>query len=138
MGLQNPAKKMSKSENDYISLLEDKTLIQQKILRAETDSENKIYYDPAKKPGVSNLLVIYALLKKMTVQEAERELVNLNYHQLKKELAELVELKLQIIQQNFSFYQSKVKDLLVNNQIYLQKIAQEKIKKIKNQMRLIH
>ncbi|CAH1757602.1 10458_t:CDS:2 [Entrophospora sp. SA101] len=51
MGLKNPAKKMSKSENDYIALLDKPEIIIKKIKEAETDSENKIYYDPKNKPG---------------------------------------------------------------------------------------
>ena len=62
MGLQNPRKKMSKSEQDCIFLLDKPETIKKKIETAITDSENKIYYDPEKKPGISNLLTIYALL----------------------------------------------------------------------------
>src|SRR3954469_19878612 len=71
MGLQNPEKKMSKSESDYIALLDKPEIIQKKIQQAQTDSENQIYYDPKKKPGISNLLIIYALLKNLTPLTAE-------------------------------------------------------------------
>src|SRR4051794_28750112 len=50
MGLQNPEKKMSKSEQDCIFLLDKPEAVEKKIKGAETDSENKIYYDPEKKP----------------------------------------------------------------------------------------
>src|SRR6185437_14213344 len=59
MGLKDPTKKMSKSGNDYIGLLDKPEEITKKIKRAKTDSEKKIYHDPEKRPGVSNLLTIY-------------------------------------------------------------------------------
>src|SRR6185369_15381298 len=74
MGLKNPQKKMSKSENDYIALLDIPEVIKKKISQAETDSENKIYYDPEKKPGISNLLTIYALLNDKEIKKTEEEL----------------------------------------------------------------
>src|SRR4051812_20271527 len=74
MGLKNPTKKMSKSEQDIIALLDDPVAIKKKISQAETDSENKIYYQPEKKPGISNLLTIYALLSGKEIKGVEAEL----------------------------------------------------------------
>lgn len=136
MGLQNPEKKMSKSENDYIALLDNPEIIKKKIQRAETDSENKIYYDSEKKSGVSNLLIIYALLRKITPYEAEKEVSNLNYHQFKTRLAELVCIKFQNIQEDFPLYQTKISDLLEKNRLYCQNLAQQKLEKIKTVMKL--
>ncbi|CAJ0768517.1 1873_t:CDS:1, partial [Entrophospora sp. SA101] len=136
MGLQNPEKKMSKSENDHLALLDEPEIVKKKIQRAETDSENKVYYDPIKKTGISNLLLIYALFKKVSPQEAEKEVSNLNYHQFKTKLAELVCAKFQIIQEKFPIYQAKITGLLEKNQHYCQKLAQQKLKEIKNKMKL--
>src|SRR5439155_21079411 len=111
MDLQNPEKKMSKSENDCLALLDKPEIIKKKIQRAETDSENKIYYDPEKKPGISNLLIIYALLRKITPYEAEKETINLDYHQFKMKLVELVCTKFQSIQEKFPLYQTKINGL---------------------------
>ena len=61
MDLQEPTKKMSKSDETYkgvILLLDDEKTIRKKIMSAVTDSDNKIYYDKDNKPGVSNLLTI--------------------------------------------------------------------------------
>src|SRR5437016_338349 len=127
MGLQNPEKKMSKSENDYLALLDEPEIIKKKIQRAETDSENKVYYDPINKPGISNLLIIYALLRKITPYEAEKEVNNLNYHQFKSKLTELVCTKFQIIQEKFPLYQAKINDLLKRNRLYCQNLAQQKL-----------
>jgi tryptophanyl-tRNA synthetase len=57
--LQNPTKKMSKSEESsqgMILLLDDLKDIERKIKRAVTDTESEVRYDPEAKPGVSNLL----------------------------------------------------------------------------------
>src|SRR6185369_5930734 len=93
MGLKNPQKKMSKSENDYIALLDSPEVIKKKFSQAETDSENKIYYDPEKKPGISNLLTIYALLNDKEIKKTEEELKDLNYHQFKLKLVDLLNRK---------------------------------------------
>ncbi|MGL5251389.1 MAG: tryptophan--tRNA ligase, partial [Enterovibrio sp.] len=61
MSLQDPAKKMSKSDdnrNNVIGLLEDPKTIANKIKRAVTDTQDppQIIFDPENKPGVTNLL----------------------------------------------------------------------------------
>src|SRR4051794_10563904 len=57
--LQEPTRKMSESEASaagLILLLEDLKSVEKKIKRAVTDTDNEVRYDPATKPGVSNLL----------------------------------------------------------------------------------
>lgn len=73
MSLTNPTKKMSKSESDKgtIYLDDDDETVRKKILKAKADMESRIYYDPVNKPGISNLLTIYAAIEGMTIQEAE-------------------------------------------------------------------
>ena len=136
MGLKNPQKKMSKSENDYIALLDSPETITQKIKEAETDSENKIYYDPAKKPGISNLLIIYALLNNQQIKEAEKELQNLNYHQFKLKLIDLLSGKLAVIQKKYSDYLSKVGEIVEKNNNYLKDLAEKKVKIIKEELKI--
>ena len=60
MDLLNPIAKMSKSleSSGSIQVLDDPDIINRKFKRAVTDSENEVRYDPATKPGVSNLLEI--------------------------------------------------------------------------------
>jgi tryptophanyl-tRNA synthetase len=61
MDLQHPGNKMSKSDDGAqgtILLLDDPSVIQKKFKRAVTDSDGEVRYDPAIKPGVSNLLSI--------------------------------------------------------------------------------
>jgi tryptophanyl-tRNA synthetase len=65
MDLQDPTRKMSKSDESpagTILLLEDLDGVARKIKRAVTDSDNEVRWDPAKKPGVANLLSILAAI----------------------------------------------------------------------------
>ena len=75
MSLQEPTKKMSKSDenpNASVYLMDDKDTIIRKFKRAVTDSENSIIYSD-EKPGVSNLIEIYSACKNMTHEEVEKE-----------------------------------------------------------------
>ncbi|HET8598935.1 MAG TPA: hypothetical protein VFL99_01325 [Segeticoccus sp.] len=62
--LTDPTAKMSKSAPDdaagVIRLLDDPSVVRRKVLRAVTDSGSEVRYDPAAKPGVSNLLEVLA------------------------------------------------------------------------------
>jgi len=61
MDLQNPTAKMSKSSESpqgVVLVLEDLAAVEKKFKRAVTDSDNEVRFDPATKPGVSNLLTI--------------------------------------------------------------------------------
>ena len=63
MDLQNPTKKMSKSEaspQGTIDILEPLKTIERKIMRAVTDSDTDVRFDIAEKPGIANLLSILA------------------------------------------------------------------------------
>ena len=63
MDLQNPTKKMSKSESSpqgTIDILEPLEAIERKVMRAVTDSDTDVRYDVAAKPGIANLLSILA------------------------------------------------------------------------------
>ena len=102
MSLSNPTRKMSKSESDKgtIYLLDPIEISKEKIMKALTDSENKFYYDPENKPGLSNLINIYAALADITVDDV----VNLfkdteNYGVFKRALCKLLEAELVPLQQ---------------------------------------
>ncbi|WNE40049.1 MAG: Tryptophan--tRNA ligase [Mycoplasmataceae bacterium] len=136
MGLKNPHKKMSKSEQDCIFLLDSFETIEKKIKTAETDSENKIYYDPEKKFGISNLLTIYTLLSNKEIKEAEKELENTNYHQFKLKLIELLSNELKNIQSRHQYYLNKVEEITKKNTDYLKKISSKKIEIIKKELKI--
>jgi tryptophanyl-tRNA synthetase len=91
--LQDPTSKMSKSASSpagIIDLLEDPKRSAKKIRSAVTDSEAVVRFDPVEKPGVSNLLTIYAALSGRTVADLEDAYAGRMYGDLKKELAEVV------------------------------------------------
>ena len=92
MALNNPTKKMSKSlgPQNYISLFEEPKDIKKKIMAAVTDNEKQIKYNPQKKPGISNLLVIYSLFSGKTIKELEKMFKGKDYAFFKKSLAELL------------------------------------------------
>ena len=99
--LLDPSKKMSKSAenpNGVIFLNDDKDAVMRKFKRAVTDSEAQVRYDPATKPGVSNLLTIYSVFADKTIEEAEREFSGKGYGDFKLAVGEAVADKLAPIQ----------------------------------------
>lgn len=91
--LQNPTAKMSKSaESDagVLWLLDDPAVSAKKVMRAVTDSDGTVRYDRDNKPGVSNLLTIYAALTGRQIPAIEDEYAGRGYGDFKKGLAEVV------------------------------------------------
>ncbi|MCI2111616.1 MAG: tryptophan--tRNA ligase [Bacilli bacterium] len=92
MSLCDPSKKMSKSDPKGDIFLKDPLSVsRKKIMSAVTDSGSEVRFDPAAKPGISNLLTIYAALKDITPQEAEKRFTGFRYGDFKKAVAEAVE-----------------------------------------------
>lgn len=92
MGLLDPTKKMAKSgdnDNDVIYIEDDNETIMRKFKRAVTDSLNRIKYCD-EQPGVSNLLTIYSAMKKITIEQAEKEFEGCGYGDLKTRTAQAV------------------------------------------------
>ena len=95
MSLSDPEKKMSKSLTEGCLFLDDsKEEIELKIKRAVTDSGSEIKYDPDKKAGISNLLLIYETLSGKTIPELENKYKGKGYGQFKSDLAKIVAEKL--------------------------------------------
>jgi tryptophanyl-tRNA synthetase len=101
MSLQQPEKKMSKSDenpNNYISLLDNPDAIIRKFKRAVTDSEAIIRYDVENKPGISNLMSIYASITGKSYEDIEREYEGKGYGDFKLAVGEAVAETLKPIQ----------------------------------------
>lgn len=91
MGLQEPNKKMSKSDanpNNILSLLDPPETIMQKIKRAVTDSEASVIFDSEKKPGIANLLSIFSAITNQPIKTLEAAYKDTGYGKLKKDLAQ--------------------------------------------------
>lgn len=113
MSLAEPNRKMSKSDvnlNAFISMNDDPDTIIRKFKRAVTDSDNKIVYSP-EKPGISNLLTIYAAFTDKTVEEAQVEFEGKGYGDFKIRVGEAVAEKIEPIRQE--------KNKLLENKDYL-------------------
>ncbi|MZE80115.1 tryptophan--tRNA ligase [Streptomyces xinghaiensis] len=90
--LQDPALKMSKSSSTpkgIVNLLDEPKASAKKIKSAVTDTDTVIRYDEENKPGVSNLLTIYAALTGATVADLEQRYEGKGYGALKTDLAEV-------------------------------------------------
>ena len=91
MSLNDPTKKMSKSDPKGDIFLKDPLeVMRKKIMSAVTDSGNEVRFDPENKPGISNLLTIYASLKEIPVEEAAKAFAEYRYGDFKKAVAEAV------------------------------------------------
>jgi tryptophanyl-tRNA synthetase len=91
--LQDPAVKMSKSASGpqgIIDVLDDPAAVRRKIMRAVTDADGEVRADEAAKPGVTNLLRIYAALSGETVPALEQRYAGAGYGAFKKDLAQVV------------------------------------------------
>jgi tryptophanyl-tRNA synthetase len=92
MNLQDPTKKMSKSDLDdsgNILLADDEKTTEKKIMRAVTDSGSQVASGPDK-PALTNLLVIMSILSEKSIEELEEKYVGRGYGEFKQDLAELV------------------------------------------------
>ena len=100
MSLQDPAKKMSKSDenpNASIYLMDDKDTILRKFKRAVTDSEAQVRYRE-EQPGIRNLIDIYGVCTKKTPEEVEREFDGRGYGDFKMAVGEAVAAELAPLQ----------------------------------------
>ena len=91
--LADPLVKMSKSASSpqgIIDVLEEPATIRRKIMRAVTDADGEIRADEEAKPGVTNLLRIYAALTGAPVSELAERYAGAGYGAFKKDLAEVV------------------------------------------------
>lgn len=104
MSLQEPTKKMSKSDPNqkaFITLLDDPKQIEKKVKSAVTDSDGIVKYDKENKPGVSNLLSICAAFDGVPVAEVEKRFDGKGYGHFKQEVADIIIRNLAPIQSRY-------------------------------------
>ena len=134
MSLRHPENKMSKSSDDIngtIYFNDSKDSILKKFKSSVTDSENIIKYDQKNKPGISNLIEIYATINDIEISDAEKEFQNSQYGEFKIAVAETVFDYLKPIKNRFDELTTKDIDDIVDENITLaKKSAQETIKEV--------
>lgn len=103
MGLDDPTAKMSKSAEGRfhsIGLLDSPDAVRKAIMRAVTDSQRDIVFDP-QRPGLYNLLTIYQALTGLGNDAIEARFAGKGYGDLKKELAEVIIAEIEPIQARY-------------------------------------
>jgi len=127
MNLSDPTQKMSKSVKDpkgEIYLADDMKTVRKKFMSAKTDTGCEVKYDVENKPGISNLLQIYAAIKEISIEDAEKEFVGCNYGTFKGKVADAVIAELEPFQQRYLSYRQN-EELL--NEIFAKGAAKAKI-----------
>ncbi len=141
MSLQDPKKKMSKTDNpkSYISLFDSPEDIQKKIMSAATDSGKDVTYNVTKKPGISNLLTIYSLITDRSVEDVQRDFVKKTYSEFKKSLASKLIDYLEPFRRKQKELQTRdvyVKEVLNKGSSRAKIIAETTIKEVREKMGL--
>lgn len=141
MSLQDPTKKMSKSDPNqkaFISLLDEPKQIEKKIKSAVTDSEGIVRYDKENKPGVSNLLSIYSILGNISIEELEAKYEGKGYGEFKADLAEVVVNALAPLQEKYHqlMNSDELDEILDRGAEKANFVASKMLKKMENAMGL--
>ena len=119
MSLQDPTKKMSKSDpnqNSAILLSDEPNLIVKKIKRAVTDSDAKVSYD-SNRAGISNLVSLYSSLTGESYTYIEAKYAGSGYGTFKSDLADLFVATIEPIQKRYNDYKT--------DHEYLNKVMQD-------------
>lgn len=120
MSLDNPLKKMSKSlPEGCLEIFASEKEIKEKIMKAVTDSEKVIKFDPQKKPGISNLIIIYKYLTKKSIPEIEKEFEGVGYSTLKEK----------IYQEFLNYFKTAREKYKKINKNYIERILKQGAKK---------
>ena len=137
--LQNPTKKMSKSEENpkgTIDLLDDPGVARKKIMSAVTDSLGTIQYDPDTQPGVSNLLMIHSSLSGESLESLVSRFQGKGYGDLKKETGGIVFDFLSDLQARHRdlIASGKIDEILREGNEKASRIAERKLRKVKKKL----
>lgn len=137
MSLDEPSKKMSKSfPNGCIFLDDTEKEIENKLMRAVTDSGKEIKYDIENKPGISNLLNIYSGITGDEIPSIETKYQGKNYSDFKIDLAKIISDKLQPFRTT-EISDAKIKKILEQGAKKASKLAAIKMKIVKKKLGLL-
>lgn len=142
MNLQNPDKKMSKSDDSdkgYILITDAPDVIRKKIMSAVTDSGTTIKFDPARK-ALYNLLTIYKVFSGKSEAAIEKKFAGKGFGDFKRDLAELLVTTLTPMQKKIAAYMKDTKKLdriLAAGAKKADKIASQKLKEVQKKIGLV-
>jgi len=139
MDLQDPTIKMSKSSpsgKGCIYILDPINISKRKIMSAKTDSDNHIIYDKENKPGISNLLEIYAILSGEAIKDLEARYDGVGYGTFKKDLADLLGEELERIQARHAEVTqgTYLDDILTEGADTARRMARKKLAKVERKI----
>ena len=143
MSLQNPKRKMSKTDSSkqgYVELFDSPEDIRKKIMSSVTDTGKEIKYDLEKKPGISNLLTIYSSFDEKDIREIEKKFEGKGYADFKKSLAELLVKKLEPFREKRKELSSRkeyLEEILKKGEEKARVIAKSTINEVKRKTGLI-
>lgn len=123
MSLQEPTKKMSKSDenqNATVLILDDKDTIIRKFKRAVTDSDSQVIYKEGK-DGINNLMSIYSTVTGKSFDDIEKEFDGKGYGDFKLAVGETVADALAPVRAGYDRY--------ISDKDYLKKCARENAEK---------
>ena len=132
---------MSKSNpKGDIFLKDDINVIRKKIMSAVTDTGCEVKYDTENKPGISNLLTIYATMKDVSLEEAEAHFQGYRYGDFKKEVADAVIEVIEPLQQRYKeIIENKTYEkVLLEGAKKARVVANETLKAVQNAVGLLN
>ncbi|MFH0928387.1 MAG: tryptophan--tRNA ligase [bacterium] len=139
MSLDDPSKKMSKSEKNTLRLMDDEGTIRKKIGKAVTDSGNAIEYSKDK-PALGNLIEIYHHTTGLAPRDIVEKFKGQGYREFKQDLADrLVEHLVPLATRVRSYLEkpTELDNILREGARKADATASEKIKEVKDKIGLI-
>ena len=141
MSLQDPSKKMSKSDETNkgcIYLLDDINVARKKVMSAVTDSVGKVQLDKQNQPGLYNLIEIASSLTNRSMEDIVEEFKDAGYGEFKKYVADVVCSELEKIQAKYKeIIESKtLEKILAEGALKAKKIANKTLAKVERKIGL--
>jgi tryptophanyl-tRNA synthetase len=138
MSLQDPTKKMSKSDEDpstYVSLLDLPKKIEKKIKSAVTDSdpEARVFFDSENKAGIANLMTIYSAFTGKSFADIEAAFQGKMYGHFKTDLAQIVVEALKPVQDKYAMYmndRAELEKIILANKARAEERANRTLKSV--------
>lgn len=137
MSLQDPTRKMSKSDDNarsYILLLDEPKKIIKKVKSAVTDTIGAVNYDPENQPAITNLINIYARFSGLTPEQIVADYQGKGYGYFKGDVAEAIVSVLEPIQDRYHqlLQSDELDEILAHGAIQANEIANATLARIED------